>query len=107
MAGVPSRSGPILRKARQTAGLTQAELGERAGLPKSAISMYETGAREPGADTFLRLLQAIGCHVTVKAFTDQQLRRGRVFSDLLLYAEELPHRWPGDTNRFPAEVWRS
>jgi transcriptional regulator with XRE-family HTH domain len=107
VVGVPSRSGPTLRKARESAGLTQGELGERAGLSKSAISMYETGAREPGADTFLRLLNAVGCRVTVTAFSDEQLRRGRVFSDLLLYAGELPHRWPGDTNRFPGEVWRS
>lgn len=102
-----NRSGLILREARRAAGLTQAELEARSGVPKAAISMYETGVRQPRADAFLRLLHATGSRVTVSRFSDEQLRRGRVFSDLLRFASELPHRWPGDDIRFPAEVWRS
>lgn len=99
------RSGVLLKKARLAAGLTQAELQARSGVPKSAISMYETGAREPGADAFLQLLGATGSRVTVSRFSDEAIRRGRVLSDLLRFASELPHRWPGDKIRFPAEVW--
>jgi transcriptional regulator with XRE-family HTH domain len=103
---VSARSGLILRRARRGAGLTQAELGARSGFGKSAISMYETGVREPGADAFLRLLEASGCQLTVSRFTAEQHRRARALSDLLLFASELPHRWPGDTMGFPSEVWR-
>jgi transcriptional regulator with XRE-family HTH domain len=103
---VTKRSGLILKQARRAAGLTQAELEARSGVPKSAISMYETGFRQPGADAFLHLLDATGSRVTVSRFSDEQFRRGRVFSDLLRFASELPHRWPGDDVRFPAEVWR-
>lgn len=102
-----NRSGLILREARRAAGLTQAELGARSGVPKSAISMYETGVRQPRADAFLHLLDATGSQVTVSRFSDEQVRRGRVFSDLLRFASELPHRWPGDEIPFPVEVWRS
>lgn len=97
----------MLRKARRDAGLTQTDLETRSGIPKSAISMYETGARQPGADAFLRLLDAAGCRVTVSRFSDEQLRRAGIFSDLLRFAAELPHRWPGDDIGFPAEIWRA
>jgi ectoine hydroxylase-related dioxygenase (phytanoyl-CoA dioxygenase family) len=53
----------VLHEARQLAGLTQAELADRAGVARSAVSMYESGAREPGADVFLRLLSAAGVAV--------------------------------------------
>jgi transcriptional regulator with XRE-family HTH domain len=44
-----------LRAAREYRGLTQGQLGERAGLQPSAISHFETGARKPSFDN-LRLL---------------------------------------------------
>ena len=100
------RSGLMLKRARRGAGLTQAELGARSGYGKSAISMYETGVREPGADAFLRLLEASGCQLTVSRFSAEQHRRAQAFSDLLLFASELPHRWPGDDIAFPSGVWR-
>ena len=82
----------MLSQARRAAGLTQAELGLRAGVAKTAISMYETGSRQPGADVFLRLLEATGSRVTLSRFSDEEMRRGRVLSDLLLFAGELPHK---------------
>ncbi|HXW33012.1 MAG TPA: helix-turn-helix transcriptional regulator [Acidimicrobiales bacterium] len=103
---MPNRSGLMVKRARRGAGLTQAELGARSGYGKSAISMYETGVREPGANAFLRLLEATGCRVIVSRFSTEQNRRARILSDLLLFASELPHRWPGDDIGFPSEVWR-
>ncbi len=44
-----------LSSLRRQAGLTQAELAERLGISKSAVSMYERGNREPE----LKLLQAM------------------------------------------------
>lgn len=100
------RASTLLRETRRGAGLTQEQLAARAGLSKTAISMYETGTREPGADTFLRLIHAASAKVTIEAFTPEQLRRGRIFADLLNYAEGFPHRWPGDEVEFPSELWR-
>lgn len=102
---VATRPGRVLLAARRVSGLSQSEVSRRAGVAKSAISMYETGAREPGTTVFLRLLSACGCSLRLNRFSDEQLRRGRVFSDLLLLASELPHRWPGDDLQFPAGVW--
>ena len=39
--------GERLRAERWRLGLSQAELGQRTGLAKSTISMYESGRREP------------------------------------------------------------
>jgi len=46
--------------ARGRAGLTQAELGARAGLPQSAVSAYETGAKDPSTTVLARLVEAAG-----------------------------------------------
>lgn len=40
------RRSRLIRRAREASGLTQRELGERVGLPQSAISGIETGAAE-------------------------------------------------------------
>jgi transcriptional regulator with XRE-family HTH domain len=99
------KSATMLLEARRAASLTQAELAGRSGVPRSAISLYETGAREPGTDVFLRMLAATGATVTISRFSDEQIRRGRIFSDLLAFADELPHRWPGDHLEFPSRLW--
>jgi transcriptional regulator with XRE-family HTH domain len=96
----------MLREARKAAGMSQDDLSKVAGIGKSTISLYESGAREPGADVFLRLLEATGAQVSASRFSDEELRRGRVLSDLLNLAAELPHRWPGDDLDFPARIWK-
>lgn len=53
-------SGEVLREARLLAGLTQQELGERVGVPRSSIARWERGTVEPGFDTARRLLRACG-----------------------------------------------
>jgi predicted nucleotidyltransferase len=50
-----------LRRARLTAGLSQAALADRAGTSQSAVARYETGAAAPGVPTLERLLDA--CHM--------------------------------------------
>jgi uncharacterized protein len=49
-----------LRNARSRAGLSQAELGERAGVPQSVVSAYERGRRQPSIATLVRLVAAAG-----------------------------------------------
>ena len=50
----------LLREARRRAGLTQAQLGQRAAVTQSVISAYESGQRQPSLPTLLRLLRASG-----------------------------------------------
>ncbi len=56
-----TRFGDLLRRARQAAGLTQAELAERAGLSVRGINDLERGARQtPRKDTVALLAAALG-----------------------------------------------
>lgn len=41
----------ILKKLRQSAHLTQDQLADNLGMSRSAIGMYESGARTPDPDT--------------------------------------------------------
>ena len=50
----------LIREARRAAGLTMAELAERAGTSKPTVSRYENGLVDPGAETLSRLLHACG-----------------------------------------------
>lgn len=50
----------LIREARRTAGLTMAELAQRAGSSKPTVSRYENGLVDPGAETLNRLLHACG-----------------------------------------------
>lgn len=53
-------AGELLRKARKQAGLSQAELAQRAGVTQSVVSAYESGARQPSLPTLARLVEATG-----------------------------------------------
>lgn len=55
-----------LRAARQRAGLTQAALGERAGVSQALISAYENGHRQPTIPTLARLLRAAGFDIRME-----------------------------------------
>ena len=57
---VPSTAAALLQLARLKAGLTQAELAERAGVPPTMISAYERDQRQPTLATLARLLRAAG-----------------------------------------------
>ena len=53
----------LVREARKRAGLTQAELGYRAGVPQSTIARIESGGRTPSTDMVERLVRAAGFEV--------------------------------------------
>jgi hypothetical protein len=55
----------IVREARRRAGLTQAALAERAGVPKSTVGRIESGARTPSVALVERLVRAAGLEVTI------------------------------------------
>lgn len=48
-----------LRASRNMRGLSQGELGGRAGLPPSSIAHFEAGSRKPSFDTLRKLANAL------------------------------------------------
>jgi transcriptional regulator with XRE-family HTH domain len=73
----------LIKNARRAAGLTMAELAERAGTSKPTVSRYENGLVDPGVETLNRLLHACG----------QELRAGPV--GLPSSAAEVAERFVG------------
>lgn len=69
-------SGPIIREARQRAGLSQTELARRAGVAQSVISTYETDRREPGLAMLTRLVEAADHRLVVGIEPAATLQRG-------------------------------
>jgi transcriptional regulator with XRE-family HTH domain len=57
---MPTLASALVVSARQQSGLTQAELAERAGVSRSAISEIEHGKRDPGLEYLQRLLRSAG-----------------------------------------------
>jgi transcriptional regulator with XRE-family HTH domain len=62
MAGI---GNDLVREARKRAGLSQRELGERAGTTQSAIARIETGRSTPSFDAVLRLVRLCGFDLDV------------------------------------------
>jgi transcriptional regulator with XRE-family HTH domain len=84
----------LVREMRRRAGLTQAELGRRANMPRSVVNAYEHGKREPGADALARLAAAAGLELRLRPAVrhlDAE-RAGRLLRQVLDLAEALPHR---------------
>jgi transcriptional regulator with XRE-family HTH domain len=55
--------GQNLATQRRRAGLSQEQLADRAGLHRTAISLSETGKRNPRLDTLVKLAEALGIPV--------------------------------------------
>jgi transcriptional regulator with XRE-family HTH domain len=62
MAGI---GNDLVREARKRAGLSQRELGERAGTTQSAIARIETGRSTPSFDAVLKLVRLCGFDLDV------------------------------------------
>lgn len=56
----------LLREARRRAGLSQVELGRRAGVTQSVVSAYESGARQPSVPMLARLVAATGFELDMR-----------------------------------------
>lgn len=84
----------LTEQIRERSGLSQAELGRRAGLPRSVVNAYLKGSREPGADALARLAAAGGFELRLgrrQPPVDAE-RAGRVLVQVLELAEALPFR---------------
>lgn len=92
----------LISDARTSAGLSQAELARRTGIPRSVMNVYERGGRMPSADMFVRLMNAAGFELVPESHkppTDPE-RAGRILEQVLGLAEALPYR-PGRENNYP------
>ncbi|HVL91260.1 MAG TPA: helix-turn-helix transcriptional regulator [Actinomycetota bacterium] len=93
------RAAGLIIEARRRAGISQAELARRAGLPRSVLNAYEHANREPGADTLIRILAAAGFDVHLQPRIDVE-RNARILEQVLELAEGLPYR-PRKTLAYP------
>lgn len=53
----------FVRDRRQALGLTQEELAAKLGVDRSAVALWETGARTPGTERLPALAEALGCGI--------------------------------------------
>ena len=59
------RISSVVREARRRAGLSQGQLAERAGVPKSTVGRIESGTRKPSTEMVERLVRAAGFDISV------------------------------------------
>ncbi|MCC6785577.1 MAG: helix-turn-helix transcriptional regulator [Planctomycetes bacterium] len=66
--------GRSIRDARRSLGLTQSELGVRAGVTQATVSNIERDVSPPSLDTVLRLLTVLRLELAVQPKPDQLLK---------------------------------
>jgi HTH-type transcriptional regulator/antitoxin HipB len=59
LARTPKQIGNTIRRSRKRLGLSQSELGDRAGLRQETISLIETGNPAARLETMLAVLAAL------------------------------------------------
>lgn len=82
-----------VRRLRRDAGLTQAELADRAGTSQPAIAAYEAGRKSPSLATLRRLADAAGLEVVVdfqRPLTREELRSLALHEAIARKVDEAP-----------------
>jgi transcriptional regulator with XRE-family HTH domain len=98
-------AGELLRRIREESGLSQAELARRAGMPRSVLSAYEHGHRQPAVAALARIAGAAGLELGVglPAAGLDTARAGEILAQVLDLAEQLPQRRRGEL-AYPALI---
>lgn len=65
LARDPRQIGNLVRRARKREGLSQAELGDKAGLRQETISLIETGHPAAKLQTILSVLAALDLELRI------------------------------------------
>ncbi len=65
--------GELITAARSNAGLTQAELAQRAGTSQAAVARYESDRVSPSVSTLERVLRAAGEQLMISSEPGAQL----------------------------------
>jgi len=86
--------GALLREARERAGLTQAELAERACVARSVVTAYEKGHRSPGIALLSRLLAAADCQLKVELERWERTSTTRCATPSPCRHRSVPAGWP-------------
>lgn len=84
----------LIASVLEQSGLNQSELARRAGIPRSVLSAYLNGHREPGAAALIRIAAAGGTELGVKQRkppVDPE-RASKILNQVLGLAEALPYR---------------
>jgi transcriptional regulator with XRE-family HTH domain len=82
----------LVRATRLRAGLSQAELARRAGIPRSVLNAYERGAREPGANALAAIVRAAGFELRLApASPIDGVRNAEVLAQVLDLGASLPY----------------
>lgn len=87
-------SAALIATVLEQSGLKQSELARRAGIPRSVLSAYLNGHREPGADALIRIAAAGGAELGIKPRkppVDPE-RASAILNQVLGLAEALPYR---------------
>jgi transcriptional regulator with XRE-family HTH domain len=97
MTFVDRTAGNLIREIRRESGLRQAELARRAALPRSVVSAYEHGRRQPGVDSLARLAAAAGLELRIGPSTNpvDPVRANKILGQVLDLAETLPGKRRG------------
>jgi transcriptional regulator with XRE-family HTH domain len=87
-------AGELIREIRRESGLTQAELARRTGMARSVLSAYEHRHRQPSVAALARIAAAAGVELRLAPRADRAVTEhaGRVLSQVLDLAEQLPYR---------------
>jgi transcriptional regulator with XRE-family HTH domain len=99
-------AGDLIRKVRETSGLSQAELARRTGMPRSVLSAYAHGHRQPAVAALARIAAAAGMEIGVgmpPAAGVDVARAGEILAQVLDLAEQLPQRRRGEL-AYPALI---
>ncbi|MBU3690082.1 MAG: hypothetical protein B7C54_05245 [Acidimicrobiales bacterium mtb01] len=83
--------GRTLRDLRVRAGLTQAEVARRVGIPSTVVSAYECERRQPSLEVAGRIVSAIGYEIRFDRVGDPWLL-GHRLEQVLHLAEALPYQ---------------
>ena len=65
LARNPKQVGSLVRRARKKCGLSQTQLGERAGLRQATISQVETGNPSATLETILAVLSVLDLELRI------------------------------------------
>jgi transcriptional regulator with XRE-family HTH domain len=87
-------AGDLIREIRRERAITQAELARRSGIPRSVLSTYEHGRRQPAVAALARIAAAGGFELRVSRASAQveSARAGAILAQVLDLAEQLPYR---------------
>lgn len=87
-------AGELIRDVRRRSQLTQAELARRSGVPRSVLSAYERGHRQPAVAALARIAAAAGLELRLDSSgaREESLRAATILAQVLDLAELLPYR---------------